>query len=251
MQADAFAHQIGGQYEALHHLTDAINGGYAREQWPALRLQECGQDGQDQATAKTDVGDEHQQAGDHAHRQPEVEPGQPQPQAVEHGEQHHYRELAAQEFGHHRVDVVDDAHRAFQPGAGHDAFEFDEDARPFLQQVEHHQRNEEQVGDEGQHCDATGLEVAQHDRHDVLRARPVVGDELAELGGFVLQFDPQSCLQQGRYLSVEHLHQIGQAAHQQHALAVHHRHQDEGERNQGQAQRDDHEQHREGARDAS
>ena len=58
-------------------------------------------------------------------------------------------------------------------------------------------------------------------------------------------------VEQGRDVEVEHLHQLGQAAHQQHALAIHHRHQDQRERDQQQAERADHQQHRERPRHAA
>ena len=105
MQADALAHQAWREDHRLEDLSDAIDHRDRDKAVEIAELKRGRQQREDQAGGEADVGNEHQEAGQDADRQRDLEARDAKRGRVVDREDQHQQQLAAQKFRKHMIDL--------------------------------------------------------------------------------------------------------------------------------------------------
>src|SRR6185312_1436798 len=225
MQSDPVADQPRNQHIAFEQLPDAVHGEDGDKARQAMPLQQCRQYTQHQAQTEAHIGHEYEQPGKDADRHGELQARDPQRDDIVDCQHDHHRELTAQKLGQHVVDF--DGHRTQlrQPAPRRELFEPGEDDVPVAQQIEHHDRYQRHVDQNGENERAAGLDARQHLRRQRLRARQIVRDHRLDRVHVELQLYPELLLQPGRELVLQQRREVGQPLHQLGEFRMHERRQ--------------------------
>ena len=185
VQADLVADDARGQHVAFQHLADREHhpDQHQQLQVDALRLDQRGGQRQDHAGGRAQVGNEADEPGDHADQQAQLQPHQRQSGRVDHAQRDHDHELPAQERAEHVVGL------ARQPRDRADVVARDQrgDALdqqvPVAQEVEGEDRQQDDVGQPGDHRHARARHVAEQCGREAAGLLPVGADPLGQAPG--------------------------------------------------------------------
>ena len=158
MQADAFADQARRDHITFQHLPGEVDARYPGHADPVGILQQGHQQRQNHAEAEAEERHEGQDAGDNADRQGIIQSGCPQCKRVIQRQGRHHRQLATQEFADDRVHVAGNAGDGIQPAPRCQCHDPRHHVVPVPQQIEHHYRNQQQIGQHADDGNRTGLQ---------------------------------------------------------------------------------------------
>src|SRR5437773_5732205 len=223
MQPDSIADEPRYQDVTLEQLPDAVNRENGDKARPAMPLQQGGEHPEDESQSEADVGHEDEQTGQDANRHRELQSDDQEAYDVIHGEYAHHRELPAQEFGQHAIDLARQRAHGRQPTPRQQFVDTREDVVPVAKQIEHHHGDECNVDQDGEQQGAPRLDAFEQPERDRLSAGKVLGDQLFHRCQVHLQLDPQLVAEPRRDLSVERHGQLRQPLAQLHEFRLNQR----------------------------
>ena len=242
-EADAVADDFGGDEEAFEKLSHGKHRPDGNHAVPGVELQQGGDGGEQQAGERAQIGDEHEDAGNHADGETGIEAGKHEAGAVDQPHNQHHHKLPAQEFAQYVVHFAADAGVGVDEAARNQGADAVRPALPVEQEIVKQQRQQDEVTHAHGQRAALRHEGGGDLRGGLLHRAAVVFQPVG--GGFFVQRQAaaEMGVQPGQGFVLGEVDKLRQAVGEVFKLGDQHGHEDQQQGEQ-QQQGEHHHQHR-------